>query len=275
MSRTQRDSPGPGSGPRLGIVHLTLTSPVKQRAMAMIGFWDPLLPGHESMLQELVAAARASAHSPVALLLDPSPAALIRGLAAWPVHLAIEARIELLLDMGLESVGVVRMARADLDAGGADLLLLVEPALILDDLWLGTGQRLGSRDAGSTETVDRLLADRGIRLRRLPDSDLPDVGAEVRRQLSLGRPAAAAVLAGRPAVLARQADSMIRTAWPVGDYRAWAAEDLTPAPPTVETATAVQFQLDPDPNGGRRGEWPGPARWLIVVSGPGDRDTNA
>jgi FAD synthase len=236
----------------------------------MIGVWDPFLPEHESILRELVAAAWASARSPVVLLLDPPPPALMRGTGRWPVHLAPEARVELLLETGLEAVAVVRMTRADLDAGAAELLAQLEPVLTLSELWLGARQRLGSLDAGAPETVDRLLMERGIGVRRLPDSDVPAIADEVRYQLSLGRPAAAANLAGRRAVLARPPGGMIRSAWPAGVYQGWAVDDLSSAATPGEGITTIEFHLDPEPSGGRQGSWPGSSQWLIVAAGPGD-----
>lgn len=237
--------------------------------VAAVGVWDPLLPDHLQLLSELGAHSRRHGLCSVAIVIDPPPSVLVRGAASWPIYSDVLARIRILREScGLDAVAQMRFTRESLQATAADFFRVVGATIVLGELWLGAYQDIGTGAESSPESVERLARQHGVRLRRLPETEVSLSANEVRHLLAEGRVAEAARTVGQPPVRSRPADGPVRLAWRPGSYRA--AELKGPSERTGGITIPVELVADGD--GESLFEWPNPRiEYLAFLSGPGDR----
>jgi FAD synthase len=190
-------------------------------AATVIGTWDPFLPEHRELFDQVGAEARANGLSFVAVMLDPPPPRLIRAGKAWPLYDDSATRVEVVRRSLVDAVLVVRLSRSDVGAGAREFLDLVRRHVALHELWLGQGQSLGPGPNGSPEEIARLARRDRFRLRRLDAAALHS--SQVRDSLSAGRIADAIALVGRPPSRRRPRGERVRLDWAEGWYEAVAS----------------------------------------------------
>jgi FAD synthase len=237
-------------------------------AVAVVGVWDPLLPAHLELFEQLCAYAHGHGLDPLAIVLDPDPGVLRFGAARWPTYDEVHTRIRLIRRFGPKAVVRASFTSAGLAATAAELFAAVRSRVTLAELWLGAHQPLGAGDAGSPETVARLAIEYGVRIVRLPETGVASVGGQVRRLLATGHVRGATELVGRPPVRSRPRSGRLAMAWHPGHYRVLPCR--APLAPLGERELEVSLDTQSD---GRAGVgWPvSSASHLAFVSGPADQ----
>jgi FAD synthase len=232
---------------------------------AVIGAWDPIMPAHHKLFEQLCTEAQSQFLASCAILLDPHPATFLRPVSQWPAFDDVHTKTKLLTSSGIECILVVNFSAADLTAGALDLFELVATSVVLAELWLGETQSLGSGPGGSIETIDRLARERDIRLRRLPSTNGAALGSSVRTYLSEGRLRDASAVVGRMPVRHQSSSYRLETSWRQGHYHAMGICEGV----IVEESRYIQMVSDPD---GQTGfQWPAPEiERVVFLNGPGD-----
>jgi FAD synthase len=242
---------------------------VSQPVMALVGVWDPFLPDHRQLFEQLVQEARARSRSPLAILIDPAPQMIMYGPSGWALYDDFDSRRELMLSFGLEAVMHLHFSRADLKAGAAEFLELIFAQIPLAELWLGKTQRLGSGPEGSPEAVAELAEEYGLYIKRLPEKDLTELTRQIRSLLGAGRVAEAQRLVGCPPVFHRppEGDGKLEMAWKPGAYKALAVQN--PARPGDGPELEITLTVGPERE--RYFIWPDRnIEYLAFIAGPGD-----
>ena len=237
-------------------------------AVAVVGVWDPLMPAHVELFEQLCLYAHGRGLSPLAIVLDPDPGVLRFGAAKWPTYDDVQTRIHLIQQFGPSAVLRASFTRTGLAASAADMFAAVLSRVELAELWLGAHQPLGAGESGSPETVARLAARHGVRITRLAETSVAKTAGEVRHLLATGQLRGATQLVGRPPVRSRPRSGTLALAWRTGNYRALPSRTpLTPHGPR-ELEVTLNAQADGQAGVG----WPAPtASYLAFVSGPADR----
>ncbi len=192
--------------------------------VASVGTWDPITADHRAMLQDLKKRAHDVEAVAAVIIMEPSPSAFIQGLDRWIRFEPIESRIDRLLALGIETIGIIAFEESDLAAGAPEFFDLLVPMIAIRELWLGSRQSLGSGAAGS---LDRILAEaraHEINIKRLPPSDGFLIASTARRHIGLGQVAAAVNATGLKPTWASDRPGLTATTWPVGHYLAEALD---------------------------------------------------
>lgn len=234
--------------------------------VAMIGSWDPLLPGHLELFGQMVRHARQHAVSSAIVMLDPSPTLLLHGRARWPEYDDADVRIGLVRSTGIDAVLHVRMTEGDVLATAAGFFELITSHLTIGELWMGATQTLGRGPGGSAREIARIGAANRFELVRLQDSAVPGVAGTVRSRLLDGRLAEAVALVGRAPVWRRPAEGHLRLAWRPGVYQARKRDEIDAG----DAQPPVAVELIAEEEGGSTLVWPGRGRYLQFLSGPFD-----
>jgi FAD synthetase len=244
----------------------TLRGHVAGAAAALVGVWDPLLPGHLDLLDQLGESAFRQGLTPLVVFLDPDPGVLRFGPGRWPSYFDLPTRIQLVEQLGC-TVAVATFSGRGLQSSAAEFLRALRARVRIEELWLGARQPLGSGDSGSPETVARLANRYGMRVVRLPENDHHATAATVRRLLSVGQVQSAAQKIGRPPTFARPSSGRLELSWPSGTYRALALKGLGMA----NGAREVDLVLTAQPDGRAGTDWPDSAATHIAfLRGPAD-----
>jgi hypothetical protein len=237
-------------------------------AAALVGVWDPLLPGHLDLLEQLRDAAADQQLTPLVVLLDPDPGVIRFGAARWPSYFDLPTRIQLIEQSGC-AVAIASFTGRGLRSSAAEFFRALRTRVRIEELWLGAHQPLGPGASGSSETVARLADRSHLRIVRLPENDHQASAAMVRRLVSTGQIRAATQRIGRPPMLTRPTSGWIKLAWPSGQYRALALNGLGLA----TGARELELTLTTQPDGRAGVEWPDTsATHLAFVAGPADRE---
>ena len=245
-----------------------ITRPV----MAVVGAWDPFLPAHQTLFAELAHSAHGTGLGTLGILIDPHPGKLIAGAGEWPIYDDIKIHIPQMLAQGLDGILLLRFFKSDLNATAQDFFDRVRPQVDLQELWLGATQNLGSGVGGGPQAIAELCAQTGVRLRRLPEMGLKNVGRDVRRLLRQGQLAEAIRIVDRPPLCRRPRTGRVQRAWAPGCYHAVPLRHPT-APLTV---APIEIQLQPTAQGGSSFAWPDRAMpYLAFLTGPADRPATA
>lgn len=236
-------------------------------AVAVVGVWDPLVPAHRDLFEQVSCHAERAGLSSLAVLIDPDPALVMRGRADWPVYDDARARGARLRAAGIDAVLRLRFEHGDLAYGAAEFFDLIGVLATLRELWIGAHQSLGRGPLGSRDTIARLAQERGISLCPLPPVRLLPSGYDVRQALASGQIARAATMVGRHPVRSRPSRGKLRLAWQPGIYRVLPLSSPI-APPR---GTPIEVELVADGNGVPGLAWPNPdAPYIAFVEGPGD-----
>jgi FAD synthase len=199
-------------------LQLTTHGAVHGPVIAVVGVWDPIVVGHRQLLANLRERARRAGLTAVIIALDPHPGMIAHGPGWWPVYCDAPTRMHVLRRLGV-NVARMPLSRETLQASAADCFDAVCEKLDLAELWLGAFQRIGSGPDSSPAHVQALAAARGIRLERLPETDVDAQANEVRRLLAEGRIAEAVARTGYPPARARPSAGWEPIAWAPGRYR--------------------------------------------------------
>ncbi len=179
---------------RLGDVDTT------SRCHVTIGVFDGVHLGHQRIIRGLVDVARRAGGIAVALTFDPHPAAV---LAENPPALltTVGERIELMADLGLDTLVVFPFTEEVAHTPAADFLERVTDTLQLAELWVGPDFTLGREQIGDVEFLRRMASRSDFEVRVVePVRWGGDVvhSSRVRRALGRGDIDEAAGCLGRP-----------------------------------------------------------------------------
>jgi len=236
-------------------------------ALATLSTWDPFLKESADFVKVFVSYAHKRDMSAAALLVDPTPAAVVKGESTWPYFQDVATRVQLLQAYGVDSVGVISFAADDLAAGAQEFFELVTREWELAEFWLRNRQSLGSGAKGSATAVRSQCAERGWKLRHVKRF-ISDVGVVTRASLAAGSVKRATVIARTLPTFRRPASGVVRLAWQPGEYQAVAAQSPDLGIPNGE---AMSLMIRGTDDGVGRLEWPDPSiEYLRFTAGPAD-----
>jgi riboflavin kinase/FMN adenylyltransferase len=176
-----------------------------EASVLVVGNFDGVHRGHQSVLDEAVAAARAQGLTPCVLTFDPHPGAVVgvgTGIAAPPTLTTLERRAQLVGALGVERM-YVRAFDAAFAAWEPERFAreLVAEALRATLVVVGPNFRFGARRAGDLELLRTLGAELGFEVRVhafAGDERGPYSSTRVREAIAAGDLADAANVLGRP-----------------------------------------------------------------------------
>jgi len=180
----------------------TPPGPVAVEACALvIGNFDGVHRGHQSVLTEAVQAARAQGLVPSVLTFDPHPAAVVGG-GAPPVLTTLERRAELMGELGVERV-YARRFDAEFASWGPERFAreLVAEALRARVVVVGQNFRFGTKRAGDLALLRSLGAELGFEVRVhgiARDANGPFSSTRAREAIAAGTLDEAERVLGRP-----------------------------------------------------------------------------
>ena len=170
----------------------------------VVGNFDGVHRGHQSVLNEAVATARARGLSPCVLTFDPHPAAIV-GTGAPPMLTTLERRAELMGELGVERLYVrpfdPAFASWEPDRFARDLVAGTLQARIVV---VGQSFRFGARRAGDLALLQSLGSQLGFEVSvhaTASDARGPFSSTRVREAIAAGDMAEAAEVLGRPHML--------------------------------------------------------------------------
>jgi FAD synthase len=232
-------------------------------SVVVVGSWDPFVPEHQELIEQLASDAREKGLASVVVLLDPNPPVFVWGRHDWPVYDELQTRIQLVFGCGVDGLLLVHMMKADTDAGAEEFLAILHSHLTLAELRLGIYQTLGIGPRGATAAINELAEQQHLRIIRMLPRRLPT--EDVRKLLAVGLLKDAIRIVGRPPVRRRPNSRLLRLAWAPGVYRAVSLESPT-MPTRVFTVELVNRAKHLPAL-----EWPDRGiRYLAFVSGPAD-----
>jgi riboflavin kinase/FMN adenylyltransferase len=170
----------------------------------VVGNFDGVHRGHQSVLKDAVATARAGGLSPCVLTFDPHPASVV-GTGAPPMLTTLERRAELMGELGVERVFVrpfdTAFASWEPDRFARDL---VAGALQARIVVVGQSFRFGARRAGDLALLQKLGAELGFDVSvhaTASDARGPFSSTRAREAIAAGDMEQAAEVLGRPHML--------------------------------------------------------------------------
>ena len=146
--------------------------------IAVAGTWDPPLPRHIALLEELRRYSKRHALKPYVIIFYPNPQNLVR-LNPRKEYFDLEARIALLNRMRLKNIVVIELSKEDLqrEVGNFFDELFQHTGILLTELWAGENQSLGGGQQGF-QSLDKACSTRNIKLRKLKNSFLVNLDKE-------------------------------------------------------------------------------------------------
>jgi FAD synthase len=81
-------------------VHGSIDKP----AVAVIGVWDPLLPAHKRLFEDIRARARAQSLTALVIAIDPDPVRFLWGASSRPVYNDVHTRIGQIIHCGIDEL---------------------------------------------------------------------------------------------------------------------------------------------------------------------------
>ncbi len=236
-------------------------------ALATLSTWDPFLKESADFVKVFVSYAHKRDMAACALLVDPTPAAVVKGESTWPYFQDVATRVHLLRALGVDAVGVIGFAADDLAAGAQEFFDLVTQEWELAEFWLRNRQSLGSGAKGSATAVRSACAENGWKLRYVKRF-IPDVGVVTRASLAAGSVKRATVVARTLPTFRRPASGVVRLAWQPGEYQAVAA---TEPDLTIAGGEQISLMIRGTDDGVGRFEWPDASiEYLRFTAGPAD-----
>lgn len=249
---------------------------LEQRAIGVVGVWDPLTATHRALFEQVRCVATRRGLGSLAVVIDPDPTRFVWNRTRWPVFNDVHTRVQLLRMLGIDAVIHLRFSKGDLAAGAREFFDLVGEHAALAELWLGANQSLGRGPNGSQEKVAELAAERGVAIQFLPPPAAERAAAsgdrathpiDVRTWLAEGRIAAAGAAVGRLPMRRRPRGSTLRLAWSPGRYQAIPLAH----PAALPTGQTIEVDLV-EANGWALLQWPDRRiPYLAFLTGPGDQ----
>jgi hypothetical protein len=240
-------------------------------ALAVIGTWDPLIPAHRELFQEIARRGAEAELTPVVIILFPSPTRLLNPAPSICLEYTdIRARIVLIRECADVEVLIIRLTKSDLDASCRSFFHIIGSYLRLRELWLGADQSLGRGQQGSDAAIAALARSRKISLRRMPVIDGSRVGGMALRLLGEGKVREATQYVGHGPIWGRPKSGVLKLNWPPGKYLA--VSIAKPAFTPVATSGLISVRISP-PVKGRQPtlEWPRrDMEWLSFLASAAD-----
>ncbi|MGD2144742.1 MAG: bifunctional riboflavin kinase/FMN adenylyltransferase, partial [Anaerolineae bacterium] len=146
------------------IVHHLSEARPSSRSQVTIGVFDGVHLGHQRIIKGLVEAAHATGNDAVAITFDPHPAALLSD-GRPPLLTTVGERIELMAELGLDTVVVYPFTDRVVHTAAADFVRDLTHHLRLAELWVGPDFTMGHKREGDIRFLRRLGAERGFELR--------------------------------------------------------------------------------------------------------------
>jgi hypothetical protein len=145
---------------------------INNNIIAVAGTWDPVLPRHRELFRELLRYSKKKGLNPYIFLFYPNPLNYIHE-NKYKDYFDLDARIELFKHLGINNIIVLDFDREDLKQSVANFFdaLFAARGIVLNELWIGENQALGSGPAGFLSTGMECSA-RNIKLRILKNSFL-------------------------------------------------------------------------------------------------------
>lgn len=139
------------------------------RTALTVGSFDGVHRGHQDVLRQLVARARALGVHSLLVTFDPHPLEVVNPAAAPRLLTVGEEKLEVLAEAGIDFVAILPFTPA-LAAYSAESF--VDEILLrrfrMHDLLMGYDHRFGHNRAGDTETMRRLGKERGFEVSVVP-----------------------------------------------------------------------------------------------------------
>ena len=188
MSRLFRDVDGGCRYPRGSVV--------------CIGAFDGLHLGHQALVRHAVARARALGVPALALSFEPLPREFFAAGLPPPRLLLPRAKVEGLLGLGADAVGLLRFDTRLSALGAEDFVSQVlVGALAASEIWVGPEFRFGNGRSGDIALLQRMGRERGFEAGEIPAVHLNGgrvSSTRIRAALQIGDFVAATGLLGRP-----------------------------------------------------------------------------
>lgn len=246
---------------------------IDTQVAAVVGVWDPLLPAHRNLFQQLTKSARTNNANSMVIIIEPDPGILIWGEETRPLYDDLNVRIQLILEWGIDAAMVLHFTKSDLGATAEDFFNVIEEQVSLSEFWLGANQTLGNGPKGSLETVQLLAQEKKLRLRILPELGVTEIGYQVRWFLLTGELKQATMLVGRPPLRTRPESERLSFAWREGVYSTTPMGSLAELK-APESQTSIKLQLVSGDKGLYYLKWPDRKyEYLAFIEGPGDAMT--
>ena len=246
---------------------MTVHGSCPRPAVATLSTWDPFLKESAAFAKVMATYAHRRDLSAAAVLIAPTPAAVVNGEATWPYFQDVATRVQLLLDCGVDAVCVLDFAKPDLAAGAHEFFELVSSRCTMAEFWLRNRQSIGSGAGGSATAVRGECAERECKLRFIRRFTA-DVGVATRAALVAGSVRRATLVARTLPTYRRPASGVATFAWHPGEYRVLAA-----GAPDTDIGRGEEFTVTLAPAAGGLSalEWPDPAiEYLRFTAGPAD-----
>lgn len=172
-------------------------------SVVCIGAFDGLHRGHQALVRQARARARARAAECVVVSFEPLPREFFAPPAAQPARLTLPAaKLSLLAGLGVDRVGLLRFSPRLAAMSAEDFVdTLLVRRLAACEVWVGPGFRFGHRRAGDLALLQRLGARFGFSAESIVPVEFAGErvsASAVRAALAAGDLGAAADLLGRP-----------------------------------------------------------------------------
>lgn len=181
---------------------LRLDSPPRWPGVVVtVGNFDGVHLGHQALVREAVAEARAASGTSVVLTFDPHPARVLSPERAPAALMTLEQKGEALSDLGVDRLAVLPFTRELADRSPEEFARQVlGESLSARLVVVGSNFRFGRRRAGDVSQLEALGRAIGFEVRGLPPvwhDGAPISSSRVRQALADGAPGAARDLLGR------------------------------------------------------------------------------
>lgn len=175
--------------------------------MVCIGAFDGLHRGHQALVLQARARARALGAECVVVSFEPLPREFFALPEALPARLTLPAaKLSLLAELGVDRVGLVRFSRRLMTMPAEEFVeTLLVRRLAAREVWVGPGFRFGHRRVGDLALLQRLGARLGFRADSIEPVEIAGErvsASAVRAALAAGALDTAAELLGRPYTIA-------------------------------------------------------------------------
>lgn len=168
-------------------------------AVLTMGSFDGVHLGHRSLIDNVVASARAKGMSAAALTFEPSPREVLRPGQPIAYLTRLPEKIRLLAETGLDELVVVDFTKELSMVQAPDFIAWVRQYMPFVELWEGEGFALGQGRTGNTGVLAQLGAEVGYKLHIAPLIEIdgaPVSSTRVREAVLAGDVALAARLLG-------------------------------------------------------------------------------
>lgn len=185
-----------------------LTAPLRQPAVATIGFFDGVHIGHRHLIRQVAEAARDSAAQSMVITFDRHPREVLGGSQSPFLLSSFEEKLRLLALTGVDIVVILPFSRELAALSARDFMQQVlADRLCVSRLVIGHDNRFGhNRTEGFDDyaAYGRAIGMEVLRAEELRVDDRPVSSSVIRSLLEEGRVEAAARLLGRPYELSGQ-----------------------------------------------------------------------